>query len=143
MQRHIAKYVSLGSTIILTVASLIGLPVKAAALEPKIEAKKQVKTVHIWNKFTLKAYTRAYIHENYPSWGRGEWVALSKLWGKESAWDHEAQNPHSSAYGVAQVLNTDPKTPAPRQVERGLSYIVHRYDKPSVAWSHWRKHGWY
>ena len=59
MQQHIAKYISVGSTIILTIASLIGLPIKAAALQPKVEPKKEVKTVHIWNKFTLKAYTKA------------------------------------------------------------------------------------
>jgi hypothetical protein len=130
----------------LSVASLIGIPVKAHALsnQPEIKPKKEVKLViHVWNKFTLKAYTKAYIKETYPTWGRSEWSALSKLWGKESAWNHEAQNPTSSAFGVAQVLKTDPETPAPRQVAKGLEYIVHRYNLPSVAWSHWRKNGWY
>jgi hypothetical protein len=144
MQQAIARYISIGTSILLSLASLIGIPIKAAALEPEvIEPKKEVKYIHVWNKFTIKAYTKAYIQENYPSWGRSEWSALSKLWGKESAWDHTADNPTSSAYGVAQVLNTSPETPAPRQVAKGLEYIVHRYDKPSVAWAHWRKHGWY
>jgi hypothetical protein len=144
MQQALARYISTGTSILLSIASLIGIPIKAAALESKVvEPKKEVKRIHVWNKFTIQAYTKAYIKENHPSWGRGEWSALSKLWGKESAWDHTADNPTSSAYGVAQVLNTEPGTPAPRQVERGLSYIVHRYDLPSVAWAHWRKHGWY
>lgn len=144
MHRHLAKYISMGSSIMLSIASLIGIPIKAAALENKaIEPKKSIKTVIIWNKFTIKAYAKAYMKETYPDWTRAEWSALNKLWGKESGWNHLADNPESSAFGIAQVLNTDPGTPAPLQVEKGLSYIVHRYDKPSVAWAHWRKHGWY
>jgi hypothetical protein len=144
MHKHIAKYISMGSSIMLSFASLIGIPIKAAALENKaVEPKKQIKTVMIWNKFTIKAYTKSYIKENHPNWGRSEWSALAKLWGKESGWNHLADNPHSSAYGVAQVLNTEPGTPAPLQIEKGLSYIVHRYDLPSIAWAHWRKNGWY
>ena len=146
MRQEIKQYLSVGTSLMLSFASLIGIPVKAHALsnQPPLEPEKEVKlVVHVWNKFTLKAYTKAYIKETYPKWGRNEWSALSKLWGKESAWDHTAKNPHSSAFGVAQVLKTDPDTPAPRQVAKGLEYIVHRYDLPSVAWSHWRKHGWY
>ena len=146
MRQQLARYISIGTSLMLSFASLIGIPIKAHALnkQPELEPKKEVKlVVHVWNKFTLKAYTKAYIKETYPKWGRAEWSALGKLWGKESAWNHLADNPHSSAFGVAQVLNTDPDTPAPLQVAKGLEYIVHRYDLPSVAWAHWRKHGWY
>jgi hypothetical protein len=146
MRQQVARYLSMGTSLMLSVASLIGIPVKAHALsnQPVIEPEKEVKlVVHIWNKFTLKAYTKAYIKENYPKWGRNEWSALSKLWGKESGWNHKADNPTSSAYGVAQVLKTNPDTPAPLQVAKGLEYIVHRYGLPSVAWAHWRKNGWY
>lgn len=113
MRQEIKQYLSIGTSLMLSFASLIGIPVKAHALsnQPEIEPKKEVKLViHVWNKFTLKAYTKAYIKETYPTWGRSEWSALGKLWGKESAWNHLADNPHSSAFGVAQVLNTDPKT---------------------------------
>ena len=72
-----------------------------------------------------------------------EATCIKLLISKESAWNHEANNPNSTAYGIAQVLGTKPGTPAPLQIERGLAYIEHRYDKPSVAWAHWRKHGWY
>jgi len=146
MRQQLARYISISTSLMLSFASLIGIPVKAIALsnQPPLEPEKEVKlVVHVWNKFTLKAYTKAYIKETYPKWGRNEWSALGKLWGKESAWNHLADNPHSSAFGVAQVLNTDPDTPAPLQVAKGLEYIVHRYDLPSIAWAHWRKHGWY
>jgi hypothetical protein len=146
MRQQVARYLSMSTSLMLSVASLIGIPVKAHALsnQPVLEPEKEVKlVVHIWNKFTLKAYTKAYIKENYSKWGRNEWSALSKLWGKESGWNHKADNPTSSAYGVAQVLKTNPDTPAPLQVAKGLEYIVHRYGLPSVAWAHWRKNGWY
>jgi len=90
-----------------------------------------------------KAYARSYILTQYPSWNLSEYRALLKLWGKESGWSHTADNPRSTAYGIAQVLNTKKNTPAPLQIERGLEYIKHRYEKPSVAWAHWRKHNWY
>jgi hypothetical protein len=145
MHHELKRYLSICTSLVLSVASLIGIPIKAHALnnQPPLEPKKEVKLVHVWNKFTLKAYAKAYMKETYPSWGRSEWSALNKLWGKESAWDHTADNPTSTAYGVAQVLKTNPDTPAPLQIAKGLEYIVHRYDKPSIAWSHWRKHGWY
>jgi len=80
----------------------------------------------------------------YEQWDtKSEFRALAKLWGKESAWDHTAANPKSSAYGIPQLLKMKPDTPAPVQIARGLAYIEHRYGKPSVAWAHWRKHGWY
>jgi hypothetical protein len=72
-----------------------------------------------------------------------EWKALSKLWGKESAWNWKAKNPHSSAYGIAQVLGTPKGSTIEYQVNKGLEYIVHRYDTPSKAWAFWLRNGWY
>jgi hypothetical protein len=92
-----------------------------------------------WSKADSKAYARDKLSE----WQEEQWSCLNRLWGKESAWNMYADNPESSAYGIAQILNTEPGTPAPLQIEKGLSYIVHRYDKPSIAWAHHRKHGWY
>jgi hypothetical protein len=95
-----------------------------------------------WNKKLSKAYAKLLVMEEY-GWNLSEYRALLKLWGKESAWNHTADNPESSAYGIAQVLNTKPGTPAPLQIERGLEYIQHRYEKPSIAWAHWRNNNWY
>ena len=97
----------------------------------------------IWTPRMAKAYAKALVKWEYPHWNKSEWVALNKLWGKESGWKHTADNPKSSAYGIAQILNTEPGTPAPLQIERGLEYIQHRYVKPSIAWAHWRAKGWY
>lgn len=96
-----------------------------------------------WDKRLSKAYAKALIKSLYPQWDRSEFRALAKLWGKESAWNPEADNPDSTAFGIPQLLNLHPSTPAPLQIERGLAYIQHRYEKPSVAWAHWRMYGWY
>lgn len=96
-----------------------------------------------WDKQLSKSYARALMKRLYPQWDRSEFKSLAKLWGKESAWNPEAKNPDSSAFGIPQLLNLHPSTPAPLQIERGLVYIQHRYEKPSVAWAHWRNYGWY
>jgi len=85
----------------------------------------------VWTKALSKAYAKIHMESFYPEWNTSEYKALVKLWGKESAWNHKARNKKSSA------------TPAPLQIERGLVYIKHRYDKPSIAWAHWRTNGWY
>jgi len=130
----------------LAFASMIGIPIKGYVKniqQDAITLQIVYVTPKYWTKYMSKVYTRGYMAIEYPQWGRAEYRSLLKLWGKESAWNHEADNPDSSAYGVAQVLNTKHGIPAPLQIERGLVYIQHRYSKPSIAWSHWRKHGWY
>jgi hypothetical protein len=105
---------------------------------------KNVQKEIIWTKSLSKYYAKALMSAQYEQWDtKSEFRALAKLWGKESAWDHTAANPKSSAYGIPQLLKLKPDTPAPEQIARGLAYIEHRYGKPSVAWAHWRKHGWY
>ena len=96
-----------------------------------------------WTKSLSKSYAKALISAQYEQWDNSEFHALKKLWGKESAWDHTADNPKSTAYGIPQLLGLKPNTPAPEQIARGLAYIEHRYGKPSIAWAHWRKHKWY
>jgi len=110
----------------------------------KDESQKNVQKEIIWTKSLSKYYAKALMSAQYEQWDtKSEFRALSKLWGKESAWDHTADNPKSSAYGIPQLLGLESNTPAPEQIARGLAYIEHRYGKPSVAWAHWRKHGWY
>ena len=139
----VKKYFASISIAILTLGSLIGIHSKHLAEQPNYDPKCVEFGPTIWSKQRAKAYALAYMKMHHPTWTRAEWRSLNKLWGKESAWNMHADNPESSAYGIAQVLNTKPGTPAPLQIEKGLSYIQHRYGKPSVAWAHWRKHGWY
>ncbi len=139
------KYKALASTVMLMAASMVGLPIKAYVEQVHKEIDPACIEVSptYWTPYMSKVYARGFMSTEYPTWGRAEWRSLMKLLGKESAWRHDADNPNSSAYGIAQVLNTKAGTPAPLQIERGLEYISHRYGKPSIAWAHWRKHGWY
>jgi hypothetical protein len=143
MNHQVKKYIAVFSATFLSFGAFIGIPFKSYVKHIQEDPKCVEIGPRIWTKATAKAYAIGYMRIHYPKWGRAEERALIKLWTKESNWNHEADNPHSSAYGIAQVLRTPKGTPAPLQIERGLAYIVHRYDKPSIAWSHWRKKGWY
>ena len=139
MKKLLAGYLSW----LLAFLSAPFFPSPAYAIAVAIQIDDNCKDISQWTPRVAKAYTKALMKLEYPNWNRSEWSALAKLWGKESAWKHTADNPKSTAYGIAQILNTEPGTPAPLQIERGLEYIKHRYEKPSVAWAHWRSNGWY
>jgi hypothetical protein len=130
---------------LLTIPSIV-FPNLSWGITAKIDDKEPIKNVQKeirWTKSLSKYYAKVLISSQYEEWDKSEYKALLKLWGKESAWDHTADNPKSSAFGIPQLLNMKPTTPAPEQIARGLAYIKHRYDKPSVAWAHWRSKGWY
>jgi Transglycosylase SLT domain len=83
-------------------------------------------------------------------WSTGqEWAALVALWNRESSWDNTAQDPTSTAYGIAQFLDTTwapygPKTSDPAlQIRYGLEYIRATYGDPVTAWQHEESEGWY
>lgn len=83
-------------------------------------------------------------------WSTGqEWTDLVSLWNQESGWNNTAQNPSSTAYGIAQFLDTTwapygPKTSDPAlQIKYGLEYIKGRYGDPIAAWAHEESEGWY
>lgn len=81
--------------------------------------------------------------------GGDQWKALDALIQKESSWNPNAQNPHSTAYGLFQFLDSTwagygPKTSNPSlQTEYGLRYIKNRYTNPVLAWAFHRAHNWY
>ena len=75
---------------------------------------------------------------------------LSRLIGKESAWNHKAIGNLNSptkqyVYGLLQLKNPIVKDKSPiEQIHFGLKYIDHRYSGNScLAWSHWKEHGWH
>jgi hypothetical protein len=72
-----------------------------------------------------------------------EWQALYKLWMKESKFDYTADNPHSSAYGIPQLLKLNTETTVIEQIDLGLKYIQHRYGTPTRALAFHNRNGWY
>ena len=137
------RLVSIGTSMLITLTSLLGFPTKAYALKVIHEEEIAYCKPKTWTPYMAKVYALSYMKTLYPMWGRGEWKALVKLWTAESHWNMLADNPGSTAFGIAQVLNTGYKTTAPQQVARGLLYIEHRYGTPSKAWAWHRKHNWY
>ncbi len=90
---------------------------------------------------------KRYIHLALP---KKEAVCLSRLIGKESAWDHKAVGNLSSptkqyVYGLLQLKNPIVKDKSPiEQIHFGLKYIDHRYQGNACnAWKHWKDKGWH
>jgi hypothetical protein len=94
---------------------------------------------------TYRAYARTHLNST-----DDQFTCLDQLWSSESGWRPTAQNPDSTAYGIAQLLDqtwplvdadktSDPYT----QVDAGLRYIDQRYGTPCDAWDFWLGHHWY
>lgn len=80
----------------------------------------------------------------------GEFSCLESLWGKESGWNPDAQNPTSTAYGIPQFLDSTwagtgiaKTSDGYRQIDAGLIYINNRYGTPCGAWAQSQSVGWY
>lgn len=119
---------------------LIGLFMLTGILQVKDAPKREV---HVWTKEDSKAYAR----DSLMSWAGKQYGCLGRLWGKESAWQHDAYNSikvmGKNAGGIPQLLGMSPTTPPTMQIDRGLSYIQHRYITPCKAWAFHEKNGWY
>lgn len=93
------------------------------------------------------ADSKAYAYDQLLEWQHKQYRCLTQLWGKESAWNPKAFNETKvmgkNAGGIPQILGLDPNMPATRQIDRGLSYIYHRYGTPCKAWVHFKEKGWH
>ena len=79
-----------------------------------------------------------------------QFLCLTKLIGKESAWNPKAENPTSTASGLGQLLDSTASSlgmkksdSAVSQLVATLSYISRRHSHPCGAWKHFQKKGWY
>lgn len=137
-----------------TVSTLSAIAIFVASMPPAVGAlvtkRNQPTQVALTDelivpspKLVAKSVARKKLNKIFGKQARHEWKPLTKLWGKESAWNWRADNPHSSAYGIAQILGTPKGSTIEYQVNKGLEYIVHRYETPTKAWSFWKRNGWY
>ena len=148
--------VSLFKHSLLVAALAVGIALSPANAHAPVMTDKDYQK-HVVAKMEPRDYARHLVKQRWEN-GEKEWRCLAKLWGKESAWNHRASNPHSSAYGIPQFLNATwvnygypvrPKDPR-IQIEAGLKYIKSRYKTPCKAWKFWLKEagpdgrgGWY
>ena len=131
--------IKIKALIAIAVSVLVLVITPAGAEAPLKEVTPQMKEEQLAFS-NPKAYARIQL-EDY-DFGHTEYKCLVQLWDKESNWNYKADNPNSSAYGIAQMLKEDSKHPA-EQIHNGIKYIIHRYDTPCNAWTFWRNHYWY
>lgn len=116
---------------------VLGVTIPAQAEAPQLSKAKQnfIKAINNPKEYAqLALYKKGHTQK--------QWACLARLWGKESAWNRLADNPTSSAFGIAQMLGETSKNPVV-QINNGLRYIEHRYKTPCNAWRFWRENFWY
>ena len=74
--------------------------------------------------------------------GPAQFRCLDALWTRESHWNPLADNPHSTAYGIGQLL-TETSHDWRVQVDDGVAYVAARYGDACAAWAFWRARQWY
>jgi hypothetical protein len=108
-----------------------------------ISHTKDAPKPRIWTVDDSKAYARDKIYE----WHENQFQCLDKLWTRESNWRSNAFNKvkvmGKHAGGIPQILGLSPELPAPKQIDRGLDYIIHRYGTPCMAWKFHERNGYY
>jgi hypothetical protein len=117
--------------------------VKMTHTESIVQKLSHREVVMASPRLYARQYAKEKLNKIFGKKAKVEWQALAQLWGKESAWNWKAKNPHSSAYGIAQVLGTPRNSTIEYQVNMGIKYIVHRYETPTNAWKFWKRNGWY
>ena len=130
--------------------------------EPPLKLRSSIKTPKILNKilvlsifiitslghpyaYAVSTYDqdrwKLYLHMKVVS--DRQYVCISRLWYLESRWNNRADNRKSTAYGIAQVLDTKTNN-AYKQIDAGLKYIKHRYKGDGCkALEHHYNRGWY
>jgi hypothetical protein len=108
-----------------------------------IPTEKVVVPVREWKVADSKAYAM----DTIQAWADNQYLCLEKLWHKESNWRPHAYNEikvmGKNAGGIPQILGMSTQIPAPRQIDRGFAYIMHRYSTPCTAWKFHQRKGWY
>ncbi|MCF6736430.1 transglycosylase SLT domain-containing protein, partial [Blastococcus sp. KM273129] len=121
--------------------------------EPAAQAEPELASVSVAEQLGIPTGAPAGSFKEYAMGKVGsasEFSCLESLWGKESGWNPDAQNPRSTAYGIAQFLDSTwagtgiaKTSDGYRQIDAGLIYINNRYGSPCGAWAHSQSVGWY
>ena len=104
-----------------------------------------------WLMFTTNAYANTNneiekekykLYSHIKLTNSRQYLCLEQLWHLESRWNPLADNKRSTAYGIPQLLKLKTNDPY-KQIDAGLKYIAHRYNKPCKALAFHKKHGYY
>lgn len=129
-------------------------PTPRAQAEPVVEAvvaeAQPEKELVARTPDAAKAYAKTRI-DHFGWTSEQSWQCLLSLWTKESNWRPNAYNDTPvyqngvglHAGGIPQILGLNPNTPVEHQIERGFTYIEHRYGSPCSAWRFWQSNNWY
>lgn len=88
-----------------------------------------------------KAMAMSYAKAGW-NWDKQQRRCAYSLFMKESKFDHLADNPKSTAFGIGQVLGEKSKQPD-IQILNAYKYIRHRYYTPCKALAFHQRHNWY
>jgi hypothetical protein len=87
-------------------------------------------------QLTIKEYAAVLVDDKY------QMSCLSKLYGKESAWNYKANS--GSHWGIPQGRSEYLRdATAEQQVMWGLKYIDNRYGSPCAAWDFFQKNNYH
>lgn len=75
-------------------------------------------------------------------WRGNDWECVDYIFSAESSYNHLADNPESSAFGIGQMLG-ERSDRADVQILRSLAYIADRYGTPCKAMKHHIRHNYY
>lgn len=134
-------------TTMIVVLLAVGFPpTKQVDIEVKVqhhkEKPKPMPTQATWaEKKANKKMAIAFAKAGW-GWSKQQQVCVVKLFTTESRFDHLADNPKSTAFGIGQVLSEKSKDPA-IQILRAYKYIEHRYVEPCRALNHHYRKNWY
>ena len=107
------------------------LPIPAYRLTP--ESPSMATKLPI--KWTPKSSRKWIQGQAVSRYGKAGWKCVDLIVFHESRWRHKADNPASTAYGLFQILDTNPAHGVPTQWKRFKKYLNHRFDgDPCKAW---------
>ena len=118
---------------------IITTPLNAITTQPNTTIKQTKATANEKKQNAIKA--RTYASAGW-GWTGKQTECLITLWTRESRLDHLADNPRSTAYGIAQRLGETSRDPD-IQILKGLRYIAKRYGTPCDSLRHHNRYGWY
>lgn len=94
-----------------------------------------------WTVSRSRSYVKTALLKH--GWSSAEFKCTSDIVWAESRWKYRANNPHSTAFGLFQILKTPEHLGVEKQTERYIRYIEHRYGTPCKALKVRKTRGWY